>query len=66
MHVRLTREGDIVPETNRTQTGDSITCRVVADTLFVVSACCTGIEGNDKPAPLRISVAENLSAFDEE
>ncbi|MGP6470163.1 urea carboxylase-associated family protein [Rahnella aceris] len=66
MHVRLTREGDILPETNCTQPGDSITCRVVADTVFVVSACCTGIEGNDKPAPLKLSVAENLSAFDEE
>ncbi|MFD3248267.1 urea carboxylase-associated family protein [Rahnella aquatilis] len=66
MHVRLTREGDILPETNRTRPGDSITCRVVADTLFIVSACCTGIEGNDKPAPLKLSVAENLSAFDEE
>ncbi|KAB8307223.1 urea carboxylase-associated family protein [Rouxiella chamberiensis] len=63
MHVRLTREGEILPETNRTQPGDSITCRVVADTLFIASACCTGIEGNDKPAPLRLSVAENLSAF---
>ncbi len=66
MHVRLTRDGDILPENNLTQVGDSVTCRVVADTLFIVSACCTGIEGNDKPAPLRLSVAENLSAFGEE
>lgn len=66
MHVKLTREGDLLPETNRTQPGDSITCRVVMDTQFIVSACCTGIEGNDKPAPLRLSVAENLSDFGEE
>ncbi|TCL02730.1 urea carboxylase-associated family protein [Sodalis ligni] len=65
MHVHLTREGEILPEINHTQPGDSITCRVVMDTLFIVSACCTGIEGNDKPAPLRLSAAENLSAFGE-
>lgn len=66
MHTRLTRDGSIIAEPNQTQPGDSITCRVVADTLFIVSACCTGIEGNDKPAPLRLSVAENLSDFSEE
>lgn len=63
MHVCLTRDGDILPETNHTQAGDSLTCRVVMDTQFIVSACCTGIEGNDKPAPLRLSAAENLSDF---
>lgn len=63
MHVRLTRDGRIVPETNLTQAGDSVTCRVVMDTHFIVSACNTGIEGNDKPAPLRLSVAENLTGF---
>ncbi|KQN46411.1 hypothetical protein ASE93_14160 [Serratia sp. Leaf50] len=66
MHVRLTREGEILPEINRTKVGDSITCRVVVDTQFIVAACSTGIEGNDKPAPLRVTVAENLSAFSEE
>lgn len=63
MHVRLMRDGRIMPETNETQAGDSITCRVVMDTQFIVSACNTGIEGNDKPAPLRLSVAENLTGF---
>jgi len=63
MHVRLTRAGDIQPEANLTKTGDSITCRVVRDSLFIVSACNTGIKGNDKPAPLRLSVAENLHDF---
>lgn len=63
MHVNLMRDGRILPETNTTQAGDSITCRVVMDTQFVVSACNTGIEGNDKPAPLRLSVAENLTGF---
>lgn len=66
MHVQLTRAGEILPETNLTRAGDSITCRVVADTQFIVSTCCTGIEGNDKPAPLRLAVAENLSDFAEE
>lgn len=63
MHVALTRDGDLVPEANLTRAGDSITCRVVMDTDFIVSACCTGIEGNDKPAPLGLSVAENLTDF---
>ena len=66
MHVKLTREGDILPETNLTKAGDSITCRVVMDTQFIASACNTGIEGNDKPAPLLLSVAENLHDFNAE
>ncbi|UVC28603.1 urea carboxylase-associated family protein [Pantoea sp. SOD02] len=66
MHVKLTREGDILPETNLTKAGDSITCRVVMDTQFIVSACNTGIEGNDRPAPLLLSVAENLHDFNAE
>ncbi|MEM6160472.1 urea carboxylase-associated family protein [Erwinia sp. P6884] len=63
MHVRLTRAGDILPEPNLTRAGDSITCRVVMDTQFIVSACNTGIEGNDRPAPLLLSIAENLHDF---
>ncbi|MBD9643382.1 urea carboxylase-associated family protein [Pantoea sp. PNT02] len=66
MHVKLTREGEILPETNLTQAGDSITCRVVMDMQFIVSACNTGIEGNDRPAPLLLSVAENLHDFNAE
>lgn len=63
MHVDLARNGDILPQPNLTKAGDSITCRVVQDTLFIASACCTGIEGNDHPAPLLLSVAENLHDF---
>ncbi len=66
LHARLTREGDIIPEENQTRAGDSITCRVVMDTQFIVAATNTGIEGNDKPAPLLLSVAENLHDFSEE
>ena len=66
MHVKLTRAGEILPEANLTKTGDSITCRVVVDTQFIVSACNTGIEGNDRPAPLLLSVAENLHDFNAE
>ncbi|ORM66432.1 hypothetical protein PRCB_21185 [Pantoea rodasii] len=66
MHVKLTRTGDILPEPNLTKAGDSITCRVVVDTQFIVSACNTGIEGNDQPAPLLLSVAENLHDFNAE
>ncbi|WP_437887315.1 urea carboxylase-associated family protein [Phytobacter sp. V91] len=66
MHVALMRDGSIVPEPNLTRAGDSITCRVVMDTQFIVSACNTGIAGNDNPAPLRLSVAENLTDFNPE
>ncbi len=66
MHVKLTRAGEILPEANLTKAGDSITCRVVVDTQFIVSACNTGIEGNDQPTPLRLSVAENLHDFNAE
>ncbi|WP_058969907.1 urea carboxylase-associated family protein [Type-D symbiont of Plautia stali] len=66
MHVKLTRAGDLLPEPNLTKAGDSITCRVVMDTQFIVSACNTGIEGNDRPAPLLLSVAENLHDFNAE
>ncbi len=66
MHVKLTRAGDLLPEPNLTKAGESITCRVVMDTQFIVSACNTGIEGNDRPAPLLLSVAENLHDFNAE
>lgn len=66
MHVKLTRAGDLLPEPNLTKAGDSITCRVVMDTQFIVSSCNTGIEGNDRPAPLLLSVAENLHDFNAE
>ncbi len=65
MHVELTREGKIIPQPNLTKAGDSITCRVVSDTQFIVSTCCTGIEGNDKPAAVQLSVAEDLSGFND-
>jgi hypothetical protein len=45
---------------NATRTGDHVIFRVVTDATFIVAACCTGIEGNDKEAPLRLSVAEDL------
>ncbi|EFM19969.1 MULTISPECIES: urea carboxylase-associated family protein [Pantoea] len=66
MHVRLTQAGEILPEPNLTRAGDAITCRVTMDMQFVVSACNTGIEGNDQPAPLRLAVAENLFDFNED
>jgi len=63
MHTRLHRDGRIEPLPNQTRSGDSIICRVISDTLFVVSACCTGIAGNDRPAPLQLAVAEDLPSF---
>lgn len=66
MHVRLTQAGALLPEPNLTRAGDAVTCRVTMDMQFIVSACNTGIEGNDRPAPLRLAVAENLSGFSEE
>jgi nitrogenase molybdenum-iron protein alpha/beta subunit len=30
------------------------------DTVFIVSACCTGIAGNDVPGALELSAAEQL------
>jgi len=32
----------------------------VTDMVFIVSACCTGIPGNDAPGALELSVAEEL------
>jgi uncharacterized protein YcgI (DUF1989 family) len=43
--------------------GDAVTCRVVLDTLFVVSTCCTGIRGNDRPGAVELAVAEDLNDF---
>jgi len=63
MHTHLHRDGRIEPLPNTTKAGDSIICRVISDMVFVVSACCTGIEGNDRPAPLTLSVAEDLTSF---
>lgn len=63
VHVQLDQQGTLTPLPNTVKAGDSVTCRVVLDTLFVVSTCCTGIAGNDKPGAVELSVAEDLSDF---
>ncbi|UYP29520.1 urea carboxylase-associated family protein [Pseudomonas sp. Z8(2022)] len=63
MHVSLERDGTIIPQSNTVKAGDKVTCRVVQDMLFIVSTCCTGVEGNDKPGAVALSAAENLSDF---
>jgi uncharacterized protein len=63
MNVDLDQTGRIIPLPNRTRPGDFIACRVVADLVFVVSACCSGIPGNDKPGALEVAVAEELDAL---
>ncbi|MFM0715678.1 urea carboxylase-associated family protein [Paraburkholderia strydomiana] len=60
MHVALHRDGRIEPLPNTTRAGDFIACRVVTDMTFIVSACCTGIAGNDTPGALELSSAEEL------
>jgi uncharacterized protein YcgI (DUF1989 family) len=60
MHVDLHQDGSIEPQPNATRAGDFIACRVVADLVFIVSACCTGIPGNDKPGMLELATAEEL------
>lgn len=60
MHVALHRDGRIEPLPNATRAGDFVACRVVTDMVFIVSACCTGIAGNDKPGELELSSAEEL------
>jgi uncharacterized protein YcgI (DUF1989 family) len=63
LNVRLDPQGTLQPLPNRVKAGDSVTCRVVLDTLFVVSTCCTGIAGNDQPGAVELSVAEDLGEF---
>lgn len=63
MSVQLDQQGTLKPLPNTVKAGDSVTCRVVLDTLFVVSTCCTGIAGNDQPGAVELSVAEDLSEF---
>jgi uncharacterized protein YcgI (DUF1989 family) len=63
MNVQLDQQGTLTPLPNMVKAGDSVTCRVVLDTLFVVSTCCTGIAGNDKAGAVELSVAEDLSDF---
>jgi uncharacterized protein YcgI (DUF1989 family) len=62
MHVALHQDGRIEACPNVTRAGDAIACRVVSDLVFVVSACCTGIAGNDVPGALLISASEDLGA----
>jgi uncharacterized protein YcgI (DUF1989 family) len=63
MNVQLDQRGTLKPLPTTVKAGDSVTCRVVLDTVFVVSTCCTGIPGNDTPGAVRLSVAEDLSDF---
>jgi uncharacterized protein YcgI (DUF1989 family) len=60
MHVDLHQDGTIEPQPNVTRADDCVACRVVADLVFVVSACCTGIPGNDRPGALELAAAEEL------
>jgi len=60
MHVDLQQDGAIEPRPNGTRAGDAVACRVVADLVFVVSACCTGIAGNDRPGALELAAVEEL------
>ncbi|WP_055135012.1 urea carboxylase-associated family protein [Pseudomonas corrugata] len=63
MNVQLDQRGTLTPLPTTVKAGDSVTCRVVLDTVFVVATCCTGIPGNDTPGAVRLSVAEDLSDF---
>jgi uncharacterized protein YcgI (DUF1989 family) len=63
MNVHLDQKGTLTPQPSTVKSGDAVTCRVVLDMLFVVSACCTGISGNDQPGAVALSVAENLTDF---
>jgi uncharacterized protein YcgI (DUF1989 family) len=60
MHVALHQDGRIEPLPNVTRAGDFVACRVVTDMVFIVSACCTGIPGNDVPGALELCAAEEL------
>jgi nitrogenase molybdenum-iron protein alpha/beta subunit len=63
MHVQLDQAGTLTPRPNTVKRADSVICRVVQDMLFVVSTCCTGIVGNDRPGAVELSVAEDLTDF---
>ncbi len=63
MNVQLDQQGTLTPLPNTVKAGDSVTCRVVLDTVFVVCTSCTGIAGNDTPGAVELSVAEDLSDF---
>ena len=64
LHTRLHQDGRIEALPNRTRAGDHVIFRVLIDTTFIVSACCTGVEGNDEPAPLWLGVAEDLAGLE--
>lgn len=63
MNVQLDTLGTLAPQPNTARAGDAVTCRVVLDTLFVVSTCCTGVAGNDQPGAVELAVAEALTDF---
>src|SRR6202022_2896172 len=60
MHVALHQDGRIEPLPNVTRAGDFVACRVVTDMVFIVSAWCTGIAGNDVPGALELCAVEEL------
>jgi len=63
MNVHLDQKGTLSAQPSTVKAGDAVTCRVVLDTLFVVSTCCTGIRGNDRPGAVELWVAEDLTDF---
>ena len=63
MNVQLDQKGRLTRHPSTVKAGEAVTCRVVLDTLFVVSTCCTGISGNDRPGAVELSVAEDLTDF---
>jgi uncharacterized protein len=63
MNVGLHTDGRIEPLPSTVKPGDHVVCRVVRDCTFIVSACRTGIPGNDTPGALELAVAEDLADF---
>jgi uncharacterized protein YcgI (DUF1989 family) len=61
MHVHLHQDGRLEPLPNRVKAGDKVVCRVLRDMVFVVSACHTGIEGNNRPGALELTAGEDLA-----
>lgn len=61
MNVQVHQDGRLEPRPNAVAAGDHAIFRVLRDCVFIVSACATGIDGNDQGGSLEISAAEDLS-----
>ncbi len=60
LDVSVALDGTLSVGAAPSQAGDTIICRVLIDTIFVVAACASGVATGERAGPLRVDVINDL------